>query len=83
MAGLSLLVKRLSEFAILPTRGSAGAAGYDLSAAYDGEVPARGKALLKTDLAIVVPSGTYGRVGEGPFQSKCDHALMIMRISLM
>jgi hypothetical protein len=32
--------------------------------AYDGVVPARGKALLKTDLAIVVPEGTYGRVGE-------------------
>ena len=25
-------------------------------------VPARGKALVKTDLAIAVPSGTYGRV---------------------
>lgn len=32
--------------------------------AYDGVVPARGKALLKTDLAIAVPHGTYGRVGE-------------------
>jgi dUTP pyrophosphatase len=32
--------------------------------AYDGVVPARGKALLKTDLAIAVPEGTYGRVGE-------------------
>ena len=64
MAGLTLQVKRLSEFAVLPTRGSAGAAGYDLSSAHDGEVPARGKALLKTDLAIAVPSGTYGRVGK-------------------
>ena len=25
-------------------------------------VPARGKALLKTDIAIAVPPGTYGRV---------------------
>ena len=25
---------------------------------------ARGKALLKTDVAIAVPAGTYGRVGE-------------------
>jgi dUTPase len=32
--------------------------------AYDGVVPARGKALLKTDVAIAVPAGTYGRVGE-------------------
>ena len=62
--GLMLHVKRLSEFAVLPVRGSSGAAGYDLSAAYDGEVPARGKALLKTDLAVAVPPGTYGRVGQ-------------------
>ena len=62
-SGLALQVKRLSEFAILPARGSLGAAGYDLASAYDGEVPARGKALLKTDLAVAVPPGTYGRVG--------------------
>lgn len=31
----AFLVKRLSEHAILPVRGSAGAAGYDL-ARYDG-----------------------------------------------
>lgn len=30
--------------------------------AYDCVVPAHGKALVKTDLAIKVPSGTYGRV---------------------
>jgi len=35
-----------------------------LSSAYDGVVPARGKALLKTDLAIVVPPETYGRIGK-------------------
>jgi len=59
---MSLRVKLLSEHAILPVRGSAFAAGYDLSSAYAGTVPARGKALLKTDLAIAVPCGTYGRV---------------------
>ncbi len=30
--------------------------------AYAGVVPARGRVLLKTDIAIAVPSGTYGRV---------------------
>ena len=59
---MSLLVKRLSEAAVVPARASAGAAGYDLCSAYDGVVPARGKALLKTDVAIAVPPGTYGRV---------------------
>lgn len=40
--------------------------------AYDGVVPARGKALLKTDLAIAVPAGTYGRVGEE--RCRCSYA---------
>lgn len=30
--------------------------------AYDATVPARGKALVKTDIQIEVPFGTYGRV---------------------
>lgn len=34
---------------------------YDYSA-YDTVVPARGKALVKTDIQIEVPYGTYGRV---------------------
>lgn len=58
----ALKVKRLSEHAILPTRGSSGAAGYDLSSAYDDVVPARGKAIIKTDLSIAIPSGTYARI---------------------
>eukprot|EP00798_Chlamydomonas_sp_ICE-L_P021669 gene21669-28686_t len=57
-----LLVKKLSENAYMPKRGSALAAGYDLSSAYDFVVPARGKELIKTDLSIKCPSGTYGRV---------------------
>lgn len=28
----------------------------------DNVIPARGKALVKTDLAMAIPSGTYGRV---------------------
>ncbi|KAI0483236.1 Deoxyuridine 5'-triphosphate nucleotidohydrolase [Xylariaceae sp. FL0804] len=57
-----LLVKFLSERAREPVRGSAHAAGYDLFAAADATVPARGKALVDTDLAIAVPAGTYGRI---------------------
>jgi len=57
-----LFVKKLSSDAILPTRGSPGAAGCDISAARDGFVPARGKALVPTDLSIAVPRGTYGRL---------------------
>lgn len=28
------------------------------------KVPARGKALVPTDLSISIPEGTYGRIGE-------------------
>uniref|UniRef100_A0ACD5W8Q2 Uncharacterized protein n=1 Tax=Avena sativa TaxID=4498 RepID=A0ACD5W8Q2_AVESA len=57
-----LKVKKLSENAILPRRGSALAAGYDLSSAVEATVPARGKALVATDLSIAIPEGTYARV---------------------
>ena len=33
-----------------------------ICSAYDFVVPARGKELIKTDLSIKCPSGTYGRV---------------------
>ena len=46
----------------LPTRGSAGAAGYDLSANADGIVPPRGRVLVSTGIAIRVPPDHYARV---------------------
>jgi len=59
-----LSVKKLSDNAILPSRGSAFSAGFDLSSAEDGVVPAKGKALLKTDLSIAIPFNTYARIGK-------------------
>ncbi len=38
--------------------------GFDLSSAYDLVIPKRGKAIVKTDIAIAIPEGTYARVGE-------------------
>ena len=52
--------RRLSETATIPVRGSAQAAGYDLQSAYDATIPAGGKALVKTDIAVAVPEGHYG-----------------------
>lgn len=57
-----LRVKRLSENAVLPVRGSGLAAGYDLASAEDIVIPARGKAIAKTDLAMAIPLGHYGRI---------------------
>ncbi|XP_062998342.1 deoxyuridine 5'-triphosphate nucleotidohydrolase, mitochondrial isoform X1 [Elgaria multicarinata webbii] len=53
---------KLSENAIAPSRGSSRAAGYDLYSAYDCEIPASGKAIVKTDIQIALPAGCYGRV---------------------
>ena len=62
MTHSTLKVKKLSKHACLPKRGSVGAAGYDLTSAVDVVIPARGKALVPTDLALVLPSGVYGRI---------------------
>jgi dUTP pyrophosphatase len=59
----TLLVKRLSEAASLPVRGSAYAAGFDLSSACAVVVPAHGKAIVQTDLAIATPLDCYARIG--------------------
>lgn len=53
-----LLVKKLSPAATAPTRGSAFAAGYDIYSARPTTIPARGKGMVETDLAIAVPEGT-------------------------
>jgi dUTP pyrophosphatase len=58
----SLRVKRLSDNAILPTRGSEWSAGYDLSAAKAVTIPVGGRSIVPTDLSIACPAGTYGRI---------------------
>jgi len=55
---MSLQVKKLSPNAKTPTRGSKFAAGYDIYAAETMVVPARGKAMIGTGIAIAVPIGT-------------------------
>ena len=57
-----LLIKRLRPDACLPTKGSPGAAGFDLYATDGGVIPADGKGLVGTGLAVTVPAGTYGRI---------------------
>lgn len=68
-----LRVVRLSPGARLPERASAGAIGYDLRASTPARVPARGRVLVSTGLAIALPPGTYGRVAprSGLASKKC------------
>ncbi|CUM67846.1 uncharacterized protein PRCAT00005555001 [Priceomyces carsonii] len=51
-----------SEKATTPTKGSSLAAGYDLYSSEEGVIPAHGQGLIATDISIIVPIGTYGRV---------------------
>ena len=58
----NLVFVKLSESATAPTKGSSGSAGYDLAAAHGAVIEAKCRMLIKTDLAVSVPDGTYGRV---------------------
>ncbi|CCG22724.1 Dut1 dUTP pyrophosphatase [Candida orthopsilosis Co 90-125] len=58
----SLKVYLRSSNAKLPTKGSVLAAGYDLYSSEDSQIPAHGQGLVSTDISIIVPIGTYGRV---------------------
>ena len=57
-----LQVKLLRGNAMLLARGSARAAGYDLCAASNCEIPSRGKGTIETGLAVSLPPGTYARI---------------------
>lgn len=57
-----LTVVKLSKHAQLPRRGTPQSAGLDLFVAHDLVVPAGGKGIAKTDLAMKIPPGCYGRI---------------------
>ena len=57
-----LRVKCLRDNAVLPVRGTAGAAGYDISAASGCVIPAHGKGSVDTGLAVSLPPGTYALI---------------------
>jgi deoxyuridine 5'-triphosphate nucleotidohydrolase len=54
--------KLLTPTAVLPSKGSSLAAGFDLSADINTVVPARGRALVSTGVATSGIPGSYGRV---------------------
>jgi len=51
---------KLSDKAIIPTKGSRFAASHDIYAVTDGMVPAKGQTMVETGIAIGLPEGTYG-----------------------
>ncbi|XP_063931538.1 uncharacterized protein LOC135143578 isoform X1 [Zophobas morio] len=62
LSDIKLKVQRLSAQATLPVRATEFSAGYDLFSSSDIVVPAKGKELIKTDIAIAIPPNCYGRI---------------------
>jgi dUTP pyrophosphatase len=56
---MRLKIKRLQPGVSLPEAATAGAAGFDLAAAADVEIPPRSIRLVGTGLVIAVPSGYF------------------------
>lgn len=55
-------IKRLNDKAILPTRGSSSAAGYDLYTTDEAEIAPGQTVLVGTGLAMEIPEGYFGAV---------------------
>jgi dUTP pyrophosphatase len=62
ICSMSLGIKKLSDDSTLPTRGSDGAVGYDLYSNMECVIRPSERGLVSTGIAIVLPSGVYGRV---------------------
>lgn len=62
LSGEEMYVQLLAEEAVIPSRKTAGSAGYDLSAAADASIPARGRVAIPIGIAVAIPSGCYGRI---------------------
>ena len=70
-----LQIKRIHQKAIIPKKGSLGAAGYDLYSIENCIIPARGKNLVNTGISVALPEETYGRIGKGHIFRHYDHGI--------
>jgi len=59
---LKLKVKLLSDKAIAPSRAEPGSVGYDLHSAEEAILKPHTRKLFKTNVAVEIPEGHYGRV---------------------
>lgn len=55
-------IKRLNENAVVPTRGSSAAAGYDLYSTDESDMAPGQTLLIGTGLAMEIPEGYFGAV---------------------
>lgn len=56
-----ILFEKLDANATVPTRGTPSSAGFDLYALADVTI-GEGNTLVRTGIAVALPSGTYGRI---------------------
>jgi dUTP pyrophosphatase len=59
---MKVKVKKLNPAAVIPTKAHPTDAGLDLVASQSTTVPANGRALIPTDIAMAIPEGYYGMV---------------------
>ena len=58
----TLRIMKLEEEAILPSKSNPSDAGYDLYAVEETIIPARGRALVRTGIAMAIPEGHAGLI---------------------
>jgi dUTP pyrophosphatase len=73
----TLKVRKMVETAVIPTYGSSGAAGLDLSSVYEYTIPPLSRVLVNTGISVKVPNGTYGRVAPRSGLAK-NHGIDVM-----
>lgn len=59
---MSIYFKRLDAAAVLPSRGSADAAGYDLASVRVMKIQSGERAIVPTGLAVSIPAGSVGLI---------------------
>ena len=71
-----LSVKILSDKATLPSKGSKNSVGFDIFSAQSVTIPPNEHKLIKTDIIIKFPYGTYGRLASR--SGLCYHSKIII-----
>ena len=59
---INIRIKKLTQNATIPTRGTIDSAGLDLRSAINLTIKPSEKALIPTDIAISIPKTYYGRI---------------------
>ena len=57
-----LKFKKLSSNAFTPKRATLNSAGFDLFSAETKEINAHDRGIVLTDISVILPTGTYGRI---------------------